>query len=131
MECFVYGTLTDSKTATTVLDSVEYRGPATLTGLHCVDGEYPTLLPGGSVSGQILVTHDEAALDSYEGVDRGLYVRVTVPYESGGTVETYVGDPARLGLDASWPGGGTFENRVCEYLDDETVVVEDDKDPEP
>jgi gamma-glutamylaminecyclotransferase len=131
MECFVYGTLTDRETATTVLDSVEYRGPATLTGLHRVDGDYPTLLPGGAVSGRILVTDDEAALDSYEGVDRGLYARVTIPYEGGETVDTYVGNPARLGLDTSWPGSGSFEDRVREYLDDETVVVEDEQDAAP
>lgn len=127
MECFVYGTLTDSDRATGVLDSVEYRGPATLTGLHRVDGDYPTLLPGGSVSGRILLTDDESGLDSYEGVDRGLYVRVTVPYRGGETVETYVGNPERLGVAESWPGDGSFEDRVRDYLDDTRVRVDDDR----
>lgn len=123
MRCFVYGTLTDPDTAGEVLDSVSYDGPATLGGLHRADGRYPTLLPGGTTSGRILTTPAVETLDHYEGVDRGLYVRVTVPCEDGGTVETYVGDPARLGVDDGWPGDGPFADCVRSYLDDNDVSV--------
>ena len=122
MEFFVYGTLTESDTATEVLDSFEYRGLATLVGLRRVDGEYPTLLPGGSVTGRILATDEVAALDRYEGVNRGLYVRVSIAREGSGTVETYVGNPALLGAPDEWPGSGTFEERVRASLDSGVVV---------
>lgn len=129
MDCFVYGTLTDRETASAVLDEFAYRGPATLEGLRRVDGAYPTLVPGGSVTGRILATDELAALDRYEGVDRGLYVRVTVPRTDGGTVETYVGHPGRLGVPDEWPdvetdtgeAGDEFEERVRASLD--RVVV--------
>ncbi|MDJ1432368.1 gamma-glutamylcyclotransferase family protein [Halostagnicola sp. A-GB9-2] len=90
MHVFVYGTLTNAARAEAVLnettrgvgttDSIEYEfaGDATLEGLHRVDGEYPTLVPGGSVDGQVL-----EALDTYEGVDHGLYVRAGVPWIDG------------------------------------------------
>jgi gamma-glutamylaminecyclotransferase len=123
MRVFVYGTLTDSGTAASVLDSYEFGGPATCSGLHRVDGEYPTLLPGGEVSGRLLQTPDSEALDRYEGVDRGLYVRVSLSWAEGGSVDTYVGDPARLGVDESWPGNGPFPDRVRSYLDAHDVTV--------
>lgn len=123
MEVFVYGTLTDSDTAAAVLDDLAYRGEARLDGLHRVAGRYPTLLPGGTVDGRLLVTDDVDALDRYEGVDRGLYVRVTVPTATSGTVETYVGDPAKLDVENSWPGSGPFERRVRSYLTDRPVLV--------
>lgn len=95
MYVFVYGTLTDPVRARAVLGRAdsgtragttepsewEFVGEATLEGLRRLDGEYPTLVPGGSVDGRLLAV-DEAgleALDAYEGVDRGLYVRVTIP----------------------------------------------------
>jgi len=130
MEYFVYGTLTDPAVASTVLDEFSYCGPATLEGLHRVDGAYPTLLPGGSTDGRLLVTDEVAALDRYEGVDRGLYVRVTVPCTDGGTVETYVGHPDRLDVPDECPDAApeagrnpeaSFEERVSEAL--EGVVV--------
>lgn len=123
MDCFVYGTLTDSDTAATLLDRFDYRGQATLSGLHRVDGRYPTLLPGGSVTGTVLRTDEVATLDSYEGVDSGLYVRVTVPRTDGGTVETYVGEPGRLGVPDEWPGDGGFERQVRAYIDGNDVTV--------
>ncbi|MFC7071669.1 gamma-glutamylcyclotransferase [Halovenus rubra] len=123
MECFVYGTLTDRETAATVLDSFEYRESATLSGLERVDGEYPTLAPGESVTGRILETDEVAALDRYEGVDRDLYVRLSVPLETGGFVETYVGDPEALDAPAEWPGDGSFEERVRAHLDENEVLV--------
>ena len=123
MVVFVYGTLTDRDTAASVLDGFEYRGRATLAGLHRVDGRYPTLLPDGEVEGRLLATDDLAALDRYEGVADGLYVRVSVPRASGGTAETYVGDPARLGVADEWPGDGAFGERVQSYLDEHPVVI--------
>lgn len=123
MNCFVYGTLTDSEIAESVLDSFEYRERATLSGLRRVDGEYPTLLPGESVTGRILETDEVAALDRYEGVDSDLYVRVSIPRETGGTVETYVGDPGRLGIPDEWPGDEGFKQRVRTYLRENEVAV--------
>lgn len=133
MAVFVYGTLTDPQRAGDVLDEFAYRGPAELSGLHRVMGEYPTLAPGGSVPGRVLVTEDVAALDRYEGADRGLYVRVVVPVvdaEVGGrtdgardTVETYVGDPDRLDAPVEWPGEGPFPDRVRSYVADKDVGI--------
>ena len=60
---------------------------------------------------------------SYEGVDRGLYVRVRVP-SAAGDLETYVGDPDALGVDASWPGDGPLADRVERYVDANDVRVE-------
>lgn len=123
MRAFVYGTLTDPDRASDLLTEFDYRGPATCSGLHRVDGEYPTLLPGGAVSGRLLQTPETATLDRYEGVDRGLYVRVTLPCEDGESVETYIGNPATLGLDAAWPGTGPFPDCVRSYLDAHQVRV--------
>lgn len=150
---FVYGTLTDPGRAGAVLDGLDYRGRAVLDGLCRVEGTYPTLAPGGSVEGRILATDDVAALDRYEGVDEGLYVRVSVPFVAGDgggagddgtsadsatggdtatddaavdadrTVETYVGDPGRLDAPAEWPGEGAFPQRVRAYLAKHAVVV--------
>lgn len=122
MLVFVYGTLTDPDRAATVLDAAPtYAGDGTLVGLHRVDGDYPTLAPGGRVAGRLLRTDMDglAALDAYEGVDRGLYVRVSVPLADGaGTVETYVGDPAALDAPADWPGTGSFAERVARVVAD-------------
>lgn len=63
------------------------------------------------------------ALDGYEGVDEGLYVRVEIPADDGGIVRVYVGDPDRLGVDASWPGGGSFQERVPEFVREADVRV--------
>lgn len=127
MLCFVYGTLTDPEVASRVLDSFVYRGRATLVGCHRVDGSYPTLAPGGDVTGRLLETDEVATLDRYEGVADGLYVRVSIPLESTdtlpATVETYVGDPDRLDAPAEWPGDGPFERRVAAYVRDHDVRV--------
>jgi gamma-glutamylaminecyclotransferase len=120
---FVYGTLTDRETATTVLDDFEYRGPAVLDGLDRVDGRYPTLAPGGRVEGRLLSTPEVDALDRYEGVDDGLYVRLPVPCADNETVQTYVGAPERLGVPDEWPGAGVFGERVRRYVDEHAVVV--------
>ncbi|MFT4921847.1 MAG: gamma-glutamylcyclotransferase (GGCT)/AIG2-like uncharacterized protein YtfP [Haloarculaceae archaeon] len=124
MEYFVYGTLIDPDSASSVLDAFTYRGPATLVGCHRVEGRYPTLAPGGEVAGRLLATDETAALDRYEGVSSGLYVRVSVPVDDADEpVETYVGDPDRLGAPATWPGDGLFERRVRAYLHDHDVFV--------
>jgi len=120
---FVYGTLTDPDTAAAVLETFSFEGAATVDGLHRAEGAYPTLLPGGSADGRVLETPDVERLDRYEGVDRGLYVRVSLPCEDGRTVETYVGDPGRLGIDDEWPGDGPFADRVRAYIDANDVSV--------
>ncbi|MFB6308690.1 MAG: gamma-glutamylcyclotransferase [Haloarculaceae archaeon] len=127
MDVFVYGTLTDRATAARILPDFEYTGEATLSGFRRVDGQYPTLIPGGSVAGRLLRTDAVDALDRYEGVDEGLYVRVSVPRDdpggADGAVETYVGDPDRLGVDADWPGDGPFPRRARSYVEHHDVRV--------
>ena len=123
MDIFVYGTLTDSERAAELLSEWCYRGEAVLDGLHRVDGQYPTLLPGGQTDGRILSTPEIDALDGYEGVDTGLYIRATVSRTGGDTVEVYVGEPDRLGVAAEWPGTGEFSARVRAYLRSAKVVV--------
>lgn len=132
MLVFVYGTLTDRARAREVLDGApEFVADAVLEGCHRVDGDYPTLVPGGTCAGRLLRVQkpDLHRLDAYEGVDRGLYARVTVPFRgpvgdaSVGTVETYVGDPDALDAPGSWPGEGTLAERVQAYVENEGVVV--------
>ncbi|USZ74218.1 gamma-glutamylcyclotransferase [Halorussus vallis] len=136
MDAFVYGTLTDPDRVSRVVSAFEFVGDATLDGLRRVEGQYPTLAPGGTVSGRILRTPEIEALDAYEGVERGLYVRVGVPRErgkrdgdDGGSdadvedVAVYVGDPEPLGADADWPGQGPFAERVRRYVRERGVVV--------
>jgi hypothetical protein len=108
-----------------------YRGPATLDGLHRVEGRYPTLAPGGTTTGRLLATDEIGALDRYEGVAEGLYVRVSVPVEAesgtddapADTAAVYVGDPARLDADADWPGEGPFPERVRTFVKDGDATV--------
>jgi len=123
---FVYGTLTDPDRVAAVLDDWAFEGAAELSGLHRVDGEYPTLAPGGRVEGRLLRTDEVDRLDAYEGVDRGLYVRVAVPLEarSDEAVAVYVGDPDRLGAPAEWPGGGEFRTRVAKYVTTNDVKIQ-------
>lgn len=120
---FVYGTLTDPDRVESVLDRYDLGDAATLRGLHRVEGRYPTLAPGGETTGRLLETPEIDRLDAYEGVESGLYVRVTVPLSTGGSAECYVGDPEPLGADAAWPGAGPFETRVRSYLVEEAVVI--------
>jgi len=108
---FVYGSLTDPATAERVVGDASFAGSAVCRGLHRVEGIYPTLAPGGSVEGRLLDTGRVAAVDAYEGVENGLYVRVGLPGPEG-TIYTYVGDPDRLGANAEWPGEGPFPERV-------------------
>ncbi|MFC6758063.1 MULTISPECIES: gamma-glutamylcyclotransferase family protein [Haloarcula] len=123
MEVFVYGTLTEPSTAGRILDRYEFDGRAELRGLHRVDGAYPTLAPGGRCEGRLLSTPEVATLDRYEGVDRGLYVRRSLSADDGSTVQCYIGDPAQLGVTATWPGTGPFADRVDRYLETSDVVV--------
>ena len=131
MDVFVYGTLTDPARGGDHLDSVVCVGPATLHGLHLVDGRYPTLAPGGKTAGRLLRTDEVDALDAYERVDDGLYVRVTVPLDGGerhpAEATVYVGDPDRLDATATWPGEGPFAERVRSHLAtaDVRVAVDD------
>ena len=107
MDVFVYGTLTEPERVAAVLDSYVFVGSATLTGLRAVEGRFPTLAPGGETAGRLLRTDETAALDEYEGVDDGLYRRVSVPLDAPAgypdRAALYVGDPDRLGAEATWP----------------------------
>ena len=123
MDVFVYGTLTDPVTAGRILDRYEFRGGAELDGLHRLDGEYPTLVPGGTYEGRILSTSERGTLDRYEGVERGLYVRRSLPLDGGDSVDCYIGDPGALGVPDEWPGSGSFPDRVERYLEANEVVV--------
>ena len=102
MDAFVYGTLRDPERAREVLGRAEFGPDARLVGLGRASGRYPTLVPDGETAGRVLRLRDGdlAALDAYEGVDRGLYVRVRVPGDDG-DLWAYVGDPDALGVDAS------------------------------
>jgi len=46
MDVFVYGTLTEPERVAEVLDSYVYVGPATLFGLHLVEGTVPDARAG-------------------------------------------------------------------------------------
>ncbi|WP_101295320.1 gamma-glutamylcyclotransferase family protein [Halegenticoccus soli] len=133
MDVFVYGTLTDPKRVAAVLDSYAFVGAAVVDGLRPVEGRYPTLAPGGEVAGRILRTDDVEALDAYEGADRGLYVRVAIPWRPGADVDesatdavaAYVGDPELLGVEdeVAWPGTGPLDARVRRYVADNDVRI--------
>lgn len=141
MYVFVYGTLTAPERARAVLDSFVFVGAATLGGLRVVEGRYPTLAPPAAaddglppaVGGRLLRTDEVAALDAYEGVDDGLYARLAVPYDGDADadepdeVAAYVGDPARLGVDARWPGEGPFDDRARRYVREGGVRVSRDR----
>lgn len=141
MDVFVYGTLTDPGRVREVLTEYDVRDRAVLEGLHRVEGTYPTLAPGGTVAGRLLKTPEIERLDRYEGVERGLYVRVAVPvgrgaddFESSGdpvvsdtsnTVAVYVGDPAALNVESEieWPVEGDFRTCVERYVREHAVCV--------
>ncbi|WP_458207421.1 gamma-glutamylcyclotransferase family protein [Haladaptatus sp. NG-SE-30] len=125
MLVFVYGTLTDPDRVASVVESFAFVGDAVLSGLHRADGRYPTLAPGGETEGRVLETFDVDALDAYEGVERGLYVRVAVPTKDEDEVWVYVGNPDHLDVpeSISWPGEGTFERRVHQFVDDRDIHV--------
>jgi gamma-glutamylcyclotransferase (GGCT)/AIG2-like uncharacterized protein YtfP len=124
MDAFVYGTLRDAERARGLLGDAEFGPDARLVGLGRARGRYPTLVPGGVTEGRVLLLEDGdlATLDAYEGVDRGLYVRVRC--EGGDGLWTYVGDPDALGVDASWPEDGPLRARVERYLEANDVRVD-------
>ncbi|TQQ83600.1 gamma-glutamylcyclotransferase [Halonotius terrestris] len=138
---FVYGTLTDDEQVDGLLDSYRFVGDAVCHGLSRIDGRYPTLVPGDRVNGRLLETDEIRRLDRYEGVDRGLYHRFSLPVadsddaderpqagereaitsDTAGstTAIVYIGEPAGLGIDTvdtAWPGPGPFDERVADYL---------------
>lgn len=133
MDVFVYGTLTDPARVAGLVDSYVFVGPAVLEGMHLVEGELPTLAPGGRAAGRLLRTDEVAAIDDYEGVDRDLYVRVSVPREPADAghdpsepdeAAVYVADPGALGVDdVSWPGDGDLADRVRRYVEANDVRV--------
>ncbi len=150
---FVYGTLTDDEQVSRLYETYQFIGRAICQGLSRVSGTYPTLVPGGRVDGRLLTVPDLGRLDAYEGVDRGLYSRFTVPVVESETVTAerqrdteprtgptdqspdeivseaavYIGEPRRLdavGADKNpWPGSGPFDDRVGTYLQTKSVVV--------
>lgn len=131
---FVYGTLTDPDRVEAVLRSVpnadyEFGSTAVLEGLHRVEGEYPTLAPGDRIEGRLLSVDERGleGLDRYEGADRGLYERISVPREDPDADEVwvYVGDPDRLGVAerVDWPDGSSLEDRVRAYVSGRGVVI--------
>jgi gamma-glutamylcyclotransferase (GGCT)/AIG2-like uncharacterized protein YtfP len=126
MDVFVYGTLTDPERVASVVDAFVFVGAAVLDGCHPVAGRYPTLAPGGRTAGRLLRTDEIDALDAYEGVDEGLYVRVSTARTDGGTVAVYVGDPDALDAEEAveWPGSGPFAERVRRYFERQSVVVQ-------
>jgi len=125
MDVFVYGTLTEPEQVSSVVDSFVFVGAAVLEGCHPVAGQYPTLAPGGETAGRLLRTDDIDALDAYEGVDSGLYARVSARRTDGGRAAVYVGDPERLDVEepVEWPGDGPFAERVRRYFDRESTVI--------
>lgn len=121
---FVYGTLTDPERVEAMLDEYDLGSEAILRGLHRAAGRYPTLAPGDECEGRLLETPELDRLDSYEGVDTGLYVRVSIPLGAGGTADCYIGDPEPLGANVEWPGDGPFEARVASYLNENDAVID-------
>ena len=71
----------------------------------------------------VILARSHGKVRGYEGVDRGLYLRVEIPRDSGGIVQTYIGNPARLGVADEWPGEGEFAERVRSYLDETAVRI--------
>lgn len=124
MNVFVYGTLREPTRAREVLGHSDFGSDARLVGLQRAAGRYPTLVPGGETEGRVLelADGDLDALDWYEGVDRGLYVRVRIPSDEG-RLWTYIGDPDALWVDDSWPGEGAFGARVRRYLETHDVEI--------
>jgi gamma-glutamylcyclotransferase (GGCT)/AIG2-like uncharacterized protein YtfP len=118
---FVYGTLTEPERVGEVLDSYVFVGPAVLDGLHAVHGEYPTLAPGGEVGGRLLRTPAVAALDAYERVDDGLYVRERVPFagDSNGAEP----DASDAGSGDQWDDATESGDRLADGATPDAVAV--------
>ncbi|QLG29136.1 gamma-glutamylcyclotransferase [Halorarum halophilum] len=146
MDVFVYGTLTNPETVRTIVDSLVFVGPAVLEGLRVLDGEYPTLAPpdgdgdergnmaGPTVAGRLLRTDEVDALDAYEGVETGLYVRVTVPVVDEGSVGTRrrptddtneVGGRSTAGRSGDAVNDGSGTSREASPIEEAAVYVGD------
>jgi gamma-glutamylcyclotransferase (GGCT)/AIG2-like uncharacterized protein YtfP len=125
VDAFVYGTLCSAARAREVLGHASFGPDARLVGLQRTEARYPTLAPGGQTGGRILRVDgiDLEVLDGYEGVDRGLYVRVLLPSDEG-EFWTYVGNPDALGADVEWPGDGSLKTRVERYVERHDVRIE-------
>jgi gamma-glutamylcyclotransferase (GGCT)/AIG2-like uncharacterized protein YtfP len=94
---FAYGTLRDRGSSSSLLRDCVQIGPASVGGvLYDVDGEYPALVLYGTnpVAGEVWRCPNEllASLDTYEGVDAGLFRRVGVDVD-GTPCWTYVAGP--------------------------------------
>ncbi|SFS43542.1 gamma-glutamylcyclotransferase family protein [Halostagnicola kamekurae] len=151
MFVFVYGTLTDATRVDAVLDETtrgsrppeyadpEFVGDATLEGLHRADGAYPTLVPGGRVTGRVLSVdeRDLEALDAYEGLTRGLYVRARLPrVEQRGSTATPPADDFDVTVSdepgAVPAGEPTLESSVWTYVGDpDRLGVEPERESTP
>jgi gamma-glutamylcyclotransferase (GGCT)/AIG2-like uncharacterized protein YtfP len=125
VDLFVYGTLTEPDRVATLCDAFSFLGGARVDGLAVAAGASPTLVPGDAAAGRLLRVDDAAlaALDRHEGVAAGTHVRVGLARTDGGSVETYVGDPAALGVADGWPGDGPLADRVRAYCDEAGVAV--------
>jgi len=140
---FVYGTLTDRTRVSELLSEYTFGPAAVCDGVQRVDGRYPTLIPGGQTTGRLLATTELDRLDGYEGVDRGLYCRVSIPVRSAeasevsdrsrsdrsafdvDTAEVYIGDPSALGVDrqVGWPDAENFSHAVTKYVEANSVRI--------
>ena len=133
---FVYGTLTDHPHVSRLLKEFSFGPPARCWGFKRVDGRYPTVVPGERVAGRLLETPEIGRLDDYEGVDRELYHRYSIPLinRCPGTIpsvfdvdtaEIYIGDPLTLGVSqpADWSASGSFTQCVTEYIETHNVHV--------
>lgn len=120
MLLFAYGTLKDPKQLGVALGfpvRCEVVGPGSVCGVLYDVGEYPALRssesPDDLVPGLLLDLDNEAldALDAYEGVPEGLYVRerCAVRLDDGRSSEAwvYIFNRSTAGLRriAAWPPG--------------------------
>ena len=140
---FVYGTLTDRTRVSELLSEYTFGPAATCDGLRRVDARYPTLVPSGGAPGRLLATTELDRLDRYEGVESGLYCRVSVPVRSDGvsessgrtrsdrsafdvdTAEVYIGNPSGLGVgrQVGWPDAENFSHAVTKYVEANSVRI--------
>jgi len=136
---FVYGTLTDPQQVSRLLEEYRFGPSAVCHGLQRIDGRYPTLVPGGQVAGRLLVTNEVDRLDEYEGLDRGLYCRVSAPLVDPhslaadenrlvavDTAEIYIGNPTAIGVSkqTDWPEAGPFNHCVKQYVETNNIRIE-------
>ena len=99
---FVYGTLRENGYAAELLEGCSLEGSASVAGnLYDVGSGFPALVlsGGGKVWGEVWRCPGSvfAHLDAYEGVERGLFQRVSVMIE-GTECWTYVAGPALVPL---------------------------------